>query len=257
MNCFSRIRQTGIVGCLFLFLVTGALGRAQMGSFGAPTGVDARFLKLFGSNTTFTARMDVLVLDRSGKDWARLPLDLTAAGDRLRLDLDVEQIKSRDLPGFLVASLKEVGLTRVVNLVLPEKKSTYVIYPGMRSYLNLPLTQAEIESHQEGYRIEKTVLGKETVEGHPCARNKVVVRSGERAVLEATTWEATDLRDFPMKIETREKENVIQLTLSGIKFVKADAAQFAVPAGFVEYKDPQAMMVGIMKRITTGSLEIK
>lgn len=257
MNRFNHIRWTGMVASLFLLLLMGVSSRAQMPSFGAPTGVDARFLKLFGSNTTFTAKMDALVLDRSGKDWARLPVDLTAAGDKLRLDLDVEQIKSRDLPGFIAASLKEVGLTRVVNLVLPEKKSTYVIYPGMKSYLNLPLTQAEVESGEEGYRLEKTVLGKETVEGHPCARTKVVVRFRDRAVLEATTWEATDLRDFPVKIETREKENVIQLTLTAIKFIKPDAAQFSVPAGFVEYKDPQAMMVGIMKRITTGSLEIK
>lgn len=256
MKHFNHIRQTGLL--LFLLLLAGRTpGHAQMPSFGTPTGVDATFLKLFGSNTTFTARMDALVLDHAGKEWARLPVDLSAAGDKLRLDLDVEQIKSRDLPGFLVQALKEVGLTRVVNLVLPERKSTYVIYPGMKSYLNLPFTQPEIEAHQNGYRLERTVLGKETVDGHPCARNKVVLQSRDKAVLEATTWEATDLRNFPVKIETREKDNVIQLTLREIKFTKADSSQFDLPADFVEYKDPQAMMMGLMKRITTGSLEIK
>ena len=50
--------------------------------------------------------------------------------------------------------------------------------------------------------METTELGKDTVDGHPCVKNKVIVTDNEGSKHESTVWNATDLKNFPVKIET-------------------------------------------------------
>ena len=57
-------------------------------------------------------------------------------------------------------------------------------------------------------KLEKKPLGKETIDGHPCVKNQSTVKSPKGVVLlQATTWNATDLKDFPVQIEINENGN--------------------------------------------------
>src|SRR5207249_2517026 len=84
-------------------------------------------------------------------------------------------------------------------------------------------------------KVEKTTLGKETVDGHPCAKNQVVVKNGTNVVLTATTWNASDLKDFPVQVVTKEKDMTSIMHFQEILFVRLDAKQFEPPAGFKQY----------------------
>ena len=55
------------------------------------------------------------------------------------------------------------------------------------------------------FKVEMTEIGKETVDGHPCVKNKVVVTDKENKKHESTVWNATDLKNFPIKIQTQEQ----------------------------------------------------
>ena len=76
-----------------------------------------------------------------------------------------------------------------------------------KKYQSMPLAKGEAEALEKGLKVEKTALGKETIDGHACVKNKVVVKNEQGAVLEAITWNATDLKDFPLQIEMKEKDN--------------------------------------------------
>ena len=92
-------------------------------------------------------------------------------------------------------------------------------------------------------------LGKETVAGHPCVKNKVTMTAGDKQTQEFTVWNATDLKDFPVQIQTAAKEGSLLMRYSNIKFVKPDAAQFEPPTGYTAYTDIQQMMVAAMQKM--------
>ena len=118
----------------------------------------------------------------------------------------------------------------------PIRRCTYLIYPGVQSYQELPLAKGEAEALEKGLKLEKTALGKDTLDGHPCVKNKAVVKNGKGPVLEADTWNATDLRDFPLQIEMKEKDNTVRMHFTEVRFVKPDAKQFEVPAAYGHMK---------------------
>ena len=123
-------------------------------------------------------------------------------------------------------------MDRVVSISRPDKQTTYVIYPGIQSYLNLPLAQGEVAALEQGLKLEKTVLGKETLDGHACVKNKVVIRNDKGSVLEALTWNAADLKDFPLQIEMNDKGNTVQMHFTQVSFAQPDPKQFELPANY-------------------------
>ena len=108
--------------------------------------------------------------------------------------------------------------------------------PASRATRSIALAKGEAEASEKGLKLEKTALGKETIDGHACVKNKVVVKSGKGPVLEAVTWNATDLKDFPLQIEMKEKDNTVRMRFTQVRFVKPDAKQFEVPANYGRMK---------------------
>jgi hypothetical protein len=93
------------------------------------------------------------------------------------------------------------------------------------------------------------VLGREGVDGHLCVKNKVVVTDDKGVQHESTVWNATDLNNFPVKIESNEQGIAISMTFSDIKFDKVAPGQFEAPSGASKYGDMQSMLqTEIMKR---------
>ena len=60
---------------------------------------------------------------------------------------------------------------------------------------------------------------------------------GEKGpVLEAFTWNASDLKDFPILIEMQEKQNTVRMRFTEVRFVKPDAKQFDLPTNYGQMK---------------------
>ena len=80
-----------------------------MPSASSGTGVNAAFVKLFGSVGTFTAKAETLVLDRSQNQLVRMPMEFTSLDGKVRLDIDLSQVQSKDFTPSTLASLKQAG----------------------------------------------------------------------------------------------------------------------------------------------------
>ena len=227
-----------------LLLFTASACVAQLPNQGGAGSVGTDFAilsKLFGEHTGFTAKSDVRVYDKNQKETTSLVMNFTCLDNRSRVEIDISQMKNKDMPAAATAAMKQLGMDRLVTIVRPDKKAKYLIFPGIQSYVNTPLGNEEAEAFAKNPKILKTVVGKETLDGHACVKNKVVTTDDKGAKAEFTVWNATDLKDFPVQIMTKEKEDTVIIRYKEIKLEKPDAKQFDVPTDFKSYPDYMAL----------------
>jgi hypothetical protein len=227
---FMNIRLPGL---LALVLLAHTATNAQMPTAGSPTGINAAFVKLFGNVSAFSARLDTQVLDKSDKEWVRMPMQFAALDNKIRMDINLEQTTSRDLPASTISGLKNAGMERIISIFRPDQKMTLILYPGSKKYMIMALAKGESEAMQKGLQVEKTALGKEKIDGHACVKNKVIIKNQQGPVLEAITWNAADMQDLPLQIETKEKDKRVIMRFTQVQFARPDAKQFDVPTDYV------------------------
>ena len=227
----GALRFRGIL-CLLVLVLAGQVAVARAPATGTPTSINTAFVKLFGAVGAFTAKVDTQMLDAYQRETVKLVMDFAASEGKVRIEINLGQMQSKDLPPSKVTELKESGMERVISLFRPDKKVTYIVYPGTQSYLSIPLAKEDIDAFEKGLKLEKSPLGKETFDGHDCIKNKVVVTDTNGPVLQAVTWNAADLRDFPLQIEMKEKGNTVRMHFTELRFTKPDPQQFDVPAAY-------------------------
>jgi hypothetical protein len=217
----------------------------------AAGGMNSAMIKLFGDSMSFTAKADVQVLNSNRVEWLRMPTSFAGADAKIRVDVDFGQLKSRAIDAATISTFKKMGVDHVISVIRPEKKLTYIIYPGAQSFAAIPLSNEDAQFASQ--KVEKTALGRETIDGHPCVKNRSVVKSPKGVVLiQATTWNASDLKDFPIKIETTENGNTTVLHFQQVSLVKPEAKLFEPPAGYKQYSNPGDLMAAAYKKASGG-----
>jgi len=220
------------LAAVFAALLAARNAAGQIPTAGSGTGINAAFLKLFGAVTAFTAKGETQVFDATQKETVRMPIEWAALDGKVRLEVNLEETIGKDMTPATLATLKQAGMARVVSIYRPDKKATYVMYPGVQSYVKIPVDKGEAEAIQKGLKLEKTPLGKETVDGHACVKNKVSVQGEKGAVLQVVTWNATDLKDFPVQIEMKDKKDTVRMRFTQVRFVRVNTNQFELPANY-------------------------
>jgi hypothetical protein len=178
-----------------------------------------------------------------------MTMNIAMLNGKMRSEVDMTQMKSAELPPDAAVSLKKMGMDRVVSIMRPDRKTMYLIYPNLQSYVNMPLPKEEAEALEKEPKMEKTQLGKETIDGHPCTKNKVVVTDDKGEKHEATIWNATDMKDFPVQLQIQEKDAIIVMHYKQVQFVKPDAKQFDPPADYKQYADNLQLMQKAMEKL--------
>ena len=140
-------------------------------------------------------------------------------------------------------------MAQVVSIIRPDKGLVYVIYPDQRVMLSMPLSKEDSEGSEKSPNVTKTPLGKETIDGHPCVKNKVVVTDTSGQSVEAITWDASDLKDLPIQIETQEKDSKSLVRFKQIQFSRPAAGFFEPPSGFTQYQNADDLKLGVMKKM--------
>jgi hypothetical protein len=217
---------------------------AQMSGAGSPAGVNAALTELFGNITAFSAKADVRVMDKTQTETMTMPMNFAFLNKKLRVEVDMTQMKGKAIPPGAAENMKQMGMDRIVSVIRPDKKVMYITFPGMQSYVTTALKGCT--------NIVRTALGKETIDGHPCVKNKMVVTDDTGKKDEAIVWNATDLKDFPVQIQTAEKDNTVVMHYREVQFAKPDAKQFDPPGGFTEYGDMPQLVQGVMQKMMGG-----
>jgi hypothetical protein len=189
----------------------------------------------------------VQVLGPDNKERIGTPMTFTLLGTSIRVEVDMTQMRNREQPDAL-AQVKPLGLDSVVSIIRPEQRRTLIAFPKLRAFVKLDLPPGEADAFLTHTKIERTRAGTEKMDGHPCVKQRVVITDNAGKKSEATVWTATDLRNFPVCVATREKEGTVVIRFRQIQFTRADPAQFEPPAGYAECADMQVLMAGPVVR---------
>src|SRR6185436_1129905 len=119
----------------------------------------------------------------------------------------------------------------------------------LQSYVEMPLPAEEAKAADAKWKIDTKELGKETVDGHPCIKNKVTMTEDGGQKYEMTTWNAEDLKKFPIKSEMQQNGMNIVTTYKNIKIGAPDAKLFEAPAGFKKYATQQELMMAAQQKM--------
>jgi len=246
----SFISLASTVVCLGLLPLHAQPGPRPGGPGGSP--LSGAISKLFGDNQTFSSTMEMGVTDRSGNP-VTIPGKLAFDMGKSRFEVNMADMKGGQMPPNAAAQMKSMGMDVMVTISRPDQKAAYLIYPGLQSYAQVQMPNADSVSTNSDYKVDITELGKETVDGHPCVKNKYVVTDKEGVKHESTVWNATDLKKFPVKIETVEQGDHVTMEFKNVSLAKPAASQFDPPTDYKKYESIQQLMQQeMMKRMGGG-----
>ncbi|MDD5140302.1 MAG: DUF4412 domain-containing protein [Verrucomicrobiales bacterium] len=224
---------------------------AQFGRTPGGPKLDAAMSKLFGDNSAFTATFESQIKQPSG-DTITMPGKISYDSGKTRMEMNMSEAKGMKMPPEAAEQMKSMGMDQMVTLTRPDKNLACIIYPGLESYAEMPLPAAKAGTN-DNFKIETTELGKDTVDGHPCVENKVIVTGNNGVTNEFTVWNATDLKKFPVKIVHVEQGSETSMLFKNVSLTKPAASTFDVPAGYTRYDNMQTMMqTEMMKKMGGG-----
>ena len=213
------------------------------GGAGGPPQFSGAMTKLFGENKAFTANAEMEMKTPNGA--ITMPGKLAFLDGKSRFEMDTTKIKGAQIPPQAAEQMKQMGMAEMISISRPDKKETYIVYPGLKSYAAVPNDggdHAAVDAAAPKDDLKKTELGKETVDGHQTTKYKVVIKDDQGKEHESTMWTASDLKDFPIKIETVNEGMPSTITFKDVKFDRPEESLFNPPAEFKRYTDMNTMM---------------
>jgi hypothetical protein len=222
------------------------LAQGMMGG-GAPKDPSKGLAGVFGKKLAFTAQAKGTVKETPTSNAQTLEFGYALLDGRSRVEMDMTKMMGGGSNDD-IEMMKQMGMDRMVILNQPDKKATWMIYPGLKAYCAIP--SAEEEAADEKAKVERTELGKETVDGHPCVKWKVTTTKENGETSELVMWTATDLNDFPIQCEVPTAKGGTSTTLfQDIKTSKPAASLFEAPADYKRYGSMQELMMSSMQRM--------
>lgn len=137
------------------------------------------------------------------------------------------EMQNEDLGG------KSVVITRL------DKGLVWVLLPSEKMYMETPISQRK--SNPLGMDPDTVVkrqrIGKDTVDGHPCIKEKVTVKDAGGGNESMYYWEAQDI-GWPVKAEALDGS--WSYTYKDIKVGRQDPSLFEVPKGYSKLETEQS-----------------
>lgn len=218
------------------FAQFGPRGGAQGPQFGGAMD------KLFGDHPAFSAVLEFQT-SQPGGEAITVPGKFNFDGGKSRFEMNLTETRGTQMPPGAAEHMKAMGMDTVISISRPDRNRLYLVYPGLNSYVEMASPNAVSNSTPDDFKVETEALGKENVDGHDCVKNKVTVTDKEGARHLSTVWNATDLKNFPVKIVTTEPGRGATMLFKTIAFTKPDAATFEPPAGCAKYDNLQTLMM--------------
>lgn len=172
----------------------------------------------------------------------KLPQKVAYESGKFRVELNFSDIQGNPAVGPLTNQMKAMGVDKSITIFRPDTKISYSVYPDISAYAPTPFEDPDDGKPASAFRIRTRELGKETVDGHPCVKKKAVVSDDQDKTREFTIWNATDLKQFPIKIEMTKGGYTMRMLFRNVKLSKPDAALFDLPSNYKKYDSLEILM---------------
>jgi len=246
MKAFRFWTVIGAVACLTAPVVFGQRMFGGVRDFGS-----GQMAKIFGKNEAFTATADMTIVDKSRTEPLQMETAYAVLKGNVRTEMDMTTMKGVNMPPEAVAQMKQMGMDRTISIYRGDKKLMYLVYPGLKGYCEIDPAKASPtdKTGQKEPKVEITPIGKETVDGHPCVKNKITITTDDGNQHEIIAWKASDMNDFPIKTEIQSGGATITTHFRDIKMTAPDASLFDPPSDFKAYGSLQEMMMANIQRM--------
>jgi len=227
---------------------------AQLGMGGSGQGphFDGAMNKLYGDNKSFSALLEFQTTG-NGSNTVTMPGTFTFDNGKSRFELNISDVHGSMISPAAAQQMTAMGVGTTIAISRPDLKMTYLVYPGLNSYAQVPAQDASGSVNVDDFKMETADQGKETLDGHDCVIKKATVTDKEGNKHEFTVWNATDLKNFPVKVVTNDGGRPATMSYKNVTFSKPAASLFEPPTGFTKYDDLQTMMqTEIMKKMGGG-----
>jgi hypothetical protein len=206
--------------------------------------------KLFGDHQAFSATL--VFQTEGGSSGKSMTMDgpIAYLNGMTRFEVDMTKMQGANIKPQAVAQMKRMGMDKIAVVSIPEKKIMRMMYPSMNAYVESALPEATSSSSSgTDYKVSVSEIGSDTIDGHPCVKNKVVVTEPSGTSHESTVWNAKDMDKFPLKIEMSDNGKQMSMKFKDVKLDKPDAALFNPAADSKKY---DSMMDMMMSRARSG-----
>ncbi len=199
----------------------------------------AKFLETQGDFSAF-GDMEIRRTNNTGKaDYQHFPFTFSVLEGRIRTELDLRNVpKKFDGSGGLSA-LRQIGIGRIVSVTLPQLRSVHVIFPSAESYVSKSL---EIEDSPGSMRIEKSLAGREQLNGRPFDKYACNLDfiSGDKVPVEM--WQVPGATNRPVFLRIHQTGSSVTVRFRIIRPGKIPEELFDTPKEFSKYADMGYLM---------------
>lgn len=115
---------------------------------------------------------------------------------------------------------------RMHTVLLLDKHEMFMVMPQMC----MKMSEMSPQPFEAKGKVEQTRLGKSTADGHPAIIERVTVTpsdGGKPTTMKA--WEATDLKDFPVRVEIPTAKGTVRIDYKNVDLSTPPASLFAMP----------------------------
>ncbi len=216
--------------------------------FGGPgRGPGAGLAEIFGKDKSFSAIAHTTVKGSDGNE-TQMEMSYAVLEGKVRMEMDMTKMQGGRMPPQAVAQMRAMGMDKTVTIVLPEKHTGYLVYPGLKAYCELPMGAGSSATvSDKPPKVDRTEIGKETIDGHPCVKYKVVVTPENGVPMNMLVWQATDLNNYPIQIQVEAENGMVATTrFQNINQSKPAASLFEPPSDYKRYGSVQELMMSKM-----------
>jgi hypothetical protein len=161
------------------------------------------------------------------------PLWIT--GPKMKMEMDMtKMMQTAGAQGG-----EQSPMSRMIMLSRGDKKTSYTLYPNAQKYI----VHTEAQEREERPKVQKTKVGSETIDKHPCDKFRVTITYKDGRVEEGFIWNAKDLGGMTIRSEVENKDFKITTDLKNIVLKSSPASVFEIPAGYTQAKDFMELMM--------------
>ncbi len=169
------------------------------------------------------------------KSWV-MDAPLWITGPKMKMEMDLtKMMQSAGAQGA-----EQSPMSRMTMLNRGDKKTGYTLYPNVQKFIVHTETE---DPAGEKPRVEKTKVGSETIDGHPCDKFKVTITYKTEKPQEGFIWNAKDLGGMTIRSEVENKDFKITTDLKNIVLKSSPPSVFEVPQGYTEAKNFMELMM--------------
>jgi hypothetical protein len=221
---------------------------AQVPGLGGGSAMNGAMIALFGSNTEFTAKADIRMLNSNRMEMVDMPFNYAFSGGKMRTEIDLSQFKSAETPAPFLPAMKQFGMDQMIDIARPDKELTWSIYPHAKAYAEITNTPEERAALAAKYAFEKSPEGTENVDGHVCERSRVTLTGPKGEKTEATIWCAEDLKAFPIQMRLPgDAGGTVWIKFQNVRLTPPDAREFEPPAALTKYDSSETLIAALAK----------